>query len=115
MKVYACPAELPEPETDYKNYDRVKEAAKIDAHKAALKAWLKNAGYTGKRTGETVRFHVADGYAEYMMGDGRKTILIHLPYYDGYSYPDVAYLPKKEILRRMEADKRMAALFANKN
>jgi hypothetical protein len=115
MKVYACPAELPEPETDYKNYDRAKEAAKIEAHKAALKNWLKGSGYTGKRTGETVRFQVADGYAEYMLADGRKSALIHLPYYDGYSYPDVAYLPKKEILRRIEAEKNFAALFAKKN
>jgi hypothetical protein len=111
MKVYALPAVLPVPETDYRNYDREKEHAKIEAHKADLVAWLKKGGYTGKRTGETVRFQVADGYAEYMMAEGKKSFLIHLPYYDGYSYNDVAYLPKAEIIRRIEADKRLAALF----
>lgn len=111
MKVYAPPANLPAPEPDYRNYDREKENAKIEAHKAALIRWLKGAGYTGKRTGETVRFGVADGYAEYMLGEGRKSILIHLPYYDGYAYNDVRFLPKAEIIKRIEADKRIAALF----
>lgn len=114
MKVYACPDEVPFTEPDYRNYDRDKEAANEAAHRAALKTWLKEAGYTGKHTGETVRFQVADGYAEYMLGDGKKSVLIHLPYCDAYDYRDVGFLPKAEILRRIEADKKFAAIFAKK-
>jgi len=109
MKVYACP--IPAPTPDYANYDRDKENAAIEAHKLRLTSWLKANGYTGKRTGEIVRFPVADGYAEYMLGDGRKSILVHLPYYDGYQYVDVRFLPKAEIIRRIDADKKFTALF----
>jgi len=112
MKVYACP--IPAPNPDYANYDREKENAKIEAHKLQVTSWLKTKGYTGKRTGEIVRFQVADGYAEYMLGDGRKSILIHLPYYDGYQYGDVRFLPKAEIIRRIEAEKEFAKLFEKK-
>lgn len=114
MKVYECPAEIPEIEVDYKNYDREKEEAKEDAHRAQLKAWLKANGYPGKRTGETVRFGVADGYAQYMLAEGKRSVLIHLPYGDAYSYRDVGFLPKAEILKRIEQDKRIRAIFSKK-
>jgi hypothetical protein len=110
MKVYASP--IPDPKTDYVNFDRDKMIKQENEHRAALKKWLLDSGYTGKRTGETVRFQVADGYAEYMLADGRKSALIHLPYADAYSYPDVRFLPKAEILRRIDAEKNFAKLFS---
>ena len=109
MKVYSSP--IPAPAVDYRNFDRGKMIADESAHQEAVKSWLKTNGYTGKRTGEIVRFQVADGYALYMLADGQKSALIHLPYGDAYQYPDVRYLPKAEILRRVEADKRLTALF----
>jgi hypothetical protein len=112
MKVYALPNEVPAPETDYRNYNREKEVARENEHMRKLAEWLRKAGYTGKRTGEIVRFGVADGYALYMLADGKKSALIHLPYGDAYNYNDVVYLPKKEILRRIDADKAMTKLFA---
>jgi len=115
MKVYGIPKELPEPKVDYGNYDRDKAIEAENKHREALKGWLKRAGYTGKRTGEVAKFPVADGYAEYMLGEGKgKAVLLHLPYGDGYHYPDVKYLPKAEILRRIDADKRFAEMFKRK-
>ncbi len=47
---------------------------------------------------------MADGYALYMFADaGAKSVLVHLPYGDGYDYPDVRYIPKTEVLRRMNS------------
>lgn len=109
MKVYGSPV-VP-PKVDYLNYDRDKETKRENEHREAVKKWLLDNGYKGKRTGETVRFGVADGYAEYMLGEGRKSVLIHLPYGDGYHYRDVRFLPKAEIIRRIEADKNLTALF----
>jgi hypothetical protein len=111
MKVFSCPAEVPEPQPDYKNYDRVKEQQAEDAHLEALKAWLVSKGYTGKHTGATVRFQVADGYAQYMLADGKSPCLIHLPYGDAYQYRDVQFLPKAEILHRIEREKAWSKLF----
>ncbi len=114
MKVFALPKEVPAPEPDYRNYDRDAEARKIDEHKAKLKEHMRKLGYTGKRTGSVVRYPVADGYAEYMLAEGRKSVLIHLPYYDGYHYRHIEYVPKAEILAEIEREKKIAALFAKK-
>ncbi len=111
MKVYRVPDELPAPKLEFP-FDTEKHLASEEAHKAALKAWLIKSGYKGKHTGEVVRFPVADGYAQYMLADGKKSFLIHLPYCDAYDYRDVQYLPKAEILRRIEVSKKMAALFS---
>jgi hypothetical protein len=111
MKIYSLPDELPAPQPDYSKYDYQKERAAEDKHIADLKAWLLNHGYDGKYTGEIYKEGVADGYALYMVADGRKFALIHLPYGDGYESRDVAYLPKREIIRRIEARKELRAMF----
>jgi len=112
MKIFTCPKEVPAPKPDYENYNGDKEQAKEEKHMADLKAWLKKAGYTGKYTGEIYKEGVADGYALYMVADGRSFCLIHLPYGDRYQARDVQWLPKKEIIRRLEADKKFRALWA---
>jgi hypothetical protein len=112
MKIFTCPKEVPAPAVDYSNYNHAKVAADEEKHMADLKAFLKKAGYTGKHTGEILKEPVADGYALYMVADGRPFALVHLPYGDAYQSRDAAFLPKKEILRRIEADKRFRALFA---
>jgi hypothetical protein len=114
MKVYSCPTEVKMPKTDYTNYDYEKVQQQETEHRAALKLWLIKSGYTGKRTGETVHFPVADGSAEYMLADGKKSLLIHLPYGDAWNYDAVQFLPKAEILRRIDTDKKFAVLFAVK-
>lgn len=106
MKVYSCPAEVPAPKPDYENYDHKKEIAAEKKHQTNLKAWLIKFGYTGKYTGEIYSEGVADGYARYMVMDGPKSGLIHLPYGDGYHARDVEFIPKKEIIRRVDADKK---------
>lgn len=112
MKIYSCPDEVPPPVVDYDNYDHAKVDDDEAAHMKALSKWLKTKGYTGKHTGEIYREGVADGYARYMVMDGRSFGLVHLPYGDGYQSRDVQFLPKKEIIRRLGLSKKMAALFA---
>lgn len=111
MKIYTCPVEVPAPEPDYSNYDNKKQAAAEDKHMTDLKAWLKKHGYPGKYTGEIYSEGVADGSALYMVADGRSFCLIHLPYGDAYQSRDVGFLPKKEIIRRIESNKKLEALW----
>jgi len=114
MKVYALPAQLPAPKIDFSTFNFEKMRADEEAHQAALKAHMVGVGYAGERTGEVVRFGVADGYAQYMFADaGAKSILVHLPYGDAYSYPDVAFLPRKEVLRRMDSQKKFDQVIAS--
>lgn len=109
MKVYSCPAEVPWAETDYINYDPAKEASRELEHMIKLKEWLIQAGYTGKYTGEVLSEPRGDGYANYMMADGKKSCLIHLPYGDAWDCPNVEFLPKAEVIKRIERRKAFAA------
>jgi len=112
MKIYSCPDEVPAPKVDYSaKYDRAKEDAAEKKHMADLAKWLKKSGYTGKYTGEIYRQQIADGYAAYMFGDGSKSCLIHLPYGDGYHARDVEFVPKKEIIARIERDKAFSVMW----
>ena len=107
MKVYSTPVPFENKWDD----DWQKHEAD---HQEQVKAWLQANGYSGPRTGEVLSFGVGDGCASYMYADapGAKACLIHLPYGDAYQYPDVRYLPKKEVLRRLDSQKRVAALFS---
>ncbi len=117
MKVYTCPKEVPAPKPDYRNYDHVKEQAAEDKHMADLKAWLVKQGFTGKYTGEIYSVGVADGHAQYMLADvpkgytSPKSFLIHLPYGDAYQSRDIEFIPKKEIIRRIDAHKKFQAVW----
>lgn len=115
MKIYSCPEELPAPEIDYANYDHKKVQEQEDAHRERLKNWMIQNGYTGARTGQILRVGIGDGYAQYMLAEGSKSFLMHLPYGDAYHSPDVQYLPKKEVLRRIEADKSLASIFSGRS
>ena len=104
MKTYSCPDEVKFVSqidlANYSKYDHVEEIRREKEHALALKEWLLKSGYTGKNTGRIVDFGVADGCARYMIADGQRSALIHLPYCDAYTYRDVQFIPKKEIILR---------------
>lgn len=112
MKVYSCPEEIAFGEPDYQNYDSAKELAREEAHMAKVKEWLKRHGCTGKYTGEILSLPFADGYAQYMVGDGNPSFLLHLPYGDAWHNKDAEFLPKKEVIRRIDAEKKFNELWA---
>jgi len=111
MKVYSCPDECKEPVVNYNNFDYNKYVEDENNHTRRLKEWLIKEGFTGKYTGEIYRESIADGYALYMMADGPKSFLIHLKYGDGYSSRNVQFIPKKEIIKRINADKKFSEMF----
>jgi hypothetical protein len=39
---------------------------------------------------------------------------MHLPYGDAYQYRDVEFLPKDEIIRRIDMDAKRASFFASR-
>lgn len=113
MKIFTLPKEVPPPFVDYSNYNQAKVDADEKKHMADLKASLIKGGYAGKHTGKIYKEGVADGHALYMVADGKSFCLIHLPYGDAYRSNNVQFLPKSEILRRIEAGKKFASLFAH--
>ena len=113
MKVFSCPDEIKPPQVDFANFNREKMLADEEAHQQAIKAHMVKMGYTGPKTGEVVSFAVADGSAQYMFADaGAKSVLIHLPYGDAYSYRDVKFIPRTEILKRIEQQAEFKEIFS---
>ena len=103
MKVFALPAEVPAPTVDYRNFDLNRVTNDERRHRLALQAHLHKLGYTGKNTGKTVGFPVADGYAQYMIAEAGKTFaLIHLPYGDAYQFQYANRLTKRDVLARAQ-------------
>lgn len=115
--VLALPKDLPAPQPDYKNYDHARELEREQKHQADLKAWLIANGWDGPNTGRIYSEHIADGYAVYMVAEGKKKasgfkfVLIHLPYGDGYQSRNVHWIPPKEIVERLDAADRMREVF----
>ncbi len=95
--------------------DNAKELRAEEEHQARLAAWLKARGYVGPYTGAIYREGVADGYALYVLADGPKSCLIHLPYGDGYQSANVQFVPKSEVIRRVKADAAWAKLLKERH
>jgi len=113
MKIYDLPKEVPAPVVDYSNYNHKKAEADEKKHTNKLKKHLIKLGYDKPLTGEILRDPVADGYALYMVADaGRNWGLVHLPYGDAYHSTDVEFLPKAEVKKRIQSQKKIADLFS---
>jgi prepilin-type processing-associated H-X9-DG protein len=114
MKVYAAPEHIALPETNWSNYNRKEEEKKEEAYIQSIKEWAIAEGFNGPRTGEIYSTPMADGYANYVFCDGgRKSFLVHLKFHDGWHSRDVEFLPKSEILKRIDQRKNMAKLFGS--
>lgn len=110
MKVYAAPEHL-EYRPDYRNYNYNVERQKEKEAYVKLKEWLVENGYNGPLTGETVYYPVADGNAQYMIADaGRRSCLIHIGD-SGYHYQGIEHFPKAAIVKKLQQQKNMKALF----
>ena len=115
MKIYGIPEEVPAPEVDYSNYDFKKQEAAEKKHMKDLKKFLISMGYDKPMTGEILQEPIADGYAVYMVADaGRQWGLIHLEYGDGYHSPNVEFLTKAEVKKRIEARKNFHKMLTKK-
>lgn len=113
MKVYSCPASIPEPTYDYGNYSTEKMFEAERQHSAKLKTWLKASGYAGANTGKIYSTPAGDGYAQYMYADrGAQSALFHLPYGDAWHAADVQYVPRAEILKRIKQQETWPQMFA---
>lgn len=92
MKIYGVPDDVHVPDFSESfvngSYDRRKDDEITEKFYAELEAKLRDMGYDKKRTGRIVRFPIADGMAQYMVAEGSKTILVHLPLHDAYSIPE---------------------------
>jgi hypothetical protein len=107
--IYAVPQEF---EDSVPNIFETRDGSyqeKENEWREKLRQYCLEIGADDGYTGETIKFGVADGYAEYMVAQlTPKVELLHLPLMDGYHYPDVKYYPASAIKKKIDADKRWA-------
>ncbi len=91
---------------------REREAAAIEAAQAKARKAAK-----GDLVGEIIRFHIADGYAEYMVVKQRPLTLSHLNIGDGYQIPKAHMrgLRLADVQHLVEGERNLRALFANRS
>lgn len=112
MKIVSIPDQVAYAQPDWTNYDMDAERAREEGHQETLKEWLRGNGWAGPRTGQVLQEPHADGHARYMYADGAKPVLVHLPYGDAWHSPNVEHLPRKEVLKRIDRQGGIAALFS---
>lgn len=109
MKVYSPPADipLPDPTVPISEYRQ-----QVEQYTATLKGMLLEAGFTGPNTGRIYSTPRGDGYANYMFADApRQSCLIHMQHGDAWHDPDMAFLPKKEVLKRIALQEKRPSIF----
>lgn len=90
MQVYAAP-ELPVSADIPFDLNYAETNAAMDRYREAMREWIENrAVREGKKlhklAGKSIFIPYADGYAEYMIWDGRR--MIHVPLMDAWNVPD---------------------------
>ena len=112
-KIYKSPIE--EPVIDFTNgrgvQDYQNDCAKF---KDDLREWLKKNGLVREHAGKVIKFPVADSYAEYMVADVEKAMLIHLKLGDEWHFEFAHLLTSTEILEKIQQQEAMAKFFTKK-
>jgi hypothetical protein len=107
------------PEEDYSNYFERRKAGLKSEHEKAFEALCAKADALPKGTieGAILKFPHADGYALYLVSKdtGRTVELKHIPYGDAWQvHPAlIRGLSRKDIVRQVEGERRLTALFAD--
>lgn len=106
------------PPEDYSNYLARLKAGERSEHQKAADALFERAAALppGVIEGAILKFPVADGYAMYLVtkDTGRTVEVKHIPYADAWQvHPALLRgLTRKDIVRQVEGERKLAALFA---
>jgi len=75
---------------------------------------LKERNPNEKYVGDTISFPVADGKAVYMVASLKPIKLVHLPLGDAWQFEFAHRLTKKDIIQKIEQEKKIQELFSKK-
>jgi len=107
-KVYNAPDEIKTPKLDFRNIAQYRKDC--EQYKADLKEYLLKRN-KAEYVGETIRFPVADGYAEYMVASLKPVELVHIPLWDAWDYGYAHRLTAKDIKEKINNQKKIDKLF----
>lgn len=104
-KVYNTPKGYEEPSYDFNNREEYEKTE--EAYLQRLSEWCKNRNAADPDyVGTVIQFPFADGYALYMVVSLKPVALIHLQLGDAWEYPYVERLTKKDIVEKIDADRK---------
>ena len=107
-QVYLPPTEIKVPELDFSDIKQYAEDC--DRYISELRVYVRE-NRTGKNAGEIIRFPVADGYAEYMVGSMKPLELIHIPLYDAYQYANADLMTAKRVQEMLDNQRAIEKIF----
>jgi hypothetical protein len=114
--IYNVPKGLEHPIFNWKEVQKYRND--IKDHENRLREWVVkrciDGGKPTKHVGEVIKFPVADGYAEYMVACMKPLQLIHLEYYDGYSFEYANRLKAKDVEDKINQQNALKKLFTAK-
>jgi hypothetical protein len=120
--VYGLPEELEASQPRFDDFHQAGHGFDSDAyfgaiadHKATVAKWCRDntANPRSPLIGETIRFPVGDGYAEYMVYTTTPLALIHLPYGDAWHVDPIMLrgLRVADVKQKVGAAKKLDELF----
>lgn len=110
-KIYSAPEAIKKPKLDFKNMGKYREDEKT--YRENLSKYLKRRK-SGDLIGKTIRFQVADGYAEYMVAGLKPVELVHLDLMDGYQSEFAELLTAAKVKEMIEREEALNRLFSKK-
>lgn len=111
-KVFTLPNGFNAPEFNWEDIEQYKKDCADLTER--LKKWCIERNPNQKNVGEVIKFQVADGYAEYMVGATKPVQLIHLPFWDSYQSEYAHLMTAKAIQEKIDQEIALAKIFSKK-
>lgn len=113
-KIYLPPKDVKVPQLDFSNFGEYRK--QCDVFIKELRDYVIDYNYnkTDGYIGEVIRFQVADGYAEYMIGSLKPLMLIHIPIMDEYTSQFAHLMTVKSVKEMVGNNNKMKQIFGKK-
>ena len=108
-KIFSAPSSVVKPQLNFQNIDGYRKDC--DKYLTELKEVLVKRS-NKPNVGETIKFPVADGYAEYMVASMKPLELVHIDLWDGWHFEYAKNLTAKDVEEKIAQGKGMAKLFS---
>lgn len=113
-KIFGVPKEIKIPKLKFSNFNLKDYNDSLNNFVTELQNHIKKMGYVEVHSGETIRFPIADGHAEYMVLSTKPVMLIHLPIGDAWEFEYANRLTKSDIVKKIKQQKAISKFFNKK-
>lgn len=108
--IYDISEQFEVPKLDFRSIKEYQN--KFDKLRQDVSNWCKEQNPNDEYAGETIKFPVADGYAEYMVLSVNPPELIFIPYMDEYFFQYDYLLGTDEIIEKVQQTRALNKIFS---